>query len=193
MTSSLLEAIARPGAEGGVLLVSPEVGRWREGPPAGRILRPGDPLGRIERLGSMISIVVPRGAAGMVTERFGADLARPSVAYGSPLVVLDPASGAVAGDVAVASEEAEDGGLILRAPMGGRFYLRSAPGKPPFISVGDVIEEGRTVALLEVMKTFNRVPYGGAGLPSPARVKAILRTDDDDVSAGDALLEVEEA
>ena len=192
MRSSPLEAIAKLGAEGQVVLVSPEVGRWREGPPIGRVLRPGDPLGRIERLGRLIPVVVPVGAAGMITERSGADLARSPVAYGTPLLVLDPASGAVAGDVAVTSEAAVDGGLILRAPMGGRFYLRSAPGKPPFVSVGDVIEEGRTVALLEVMKTFNRVPYGGVGLPSSARVKAILRKDDEDVSAGDGLIEVEE-
>ena len=38
------------------------------------------------------------------------------------------------------------------------------------------------------MKTFNRVTYGGAGLPERARVEKILVADGDDVNAGDPLL-----
>jgi acetyl-CoA carboxylase biotin carboxyl carrier protein len=42
--------------------------------------------------------------------------------------------------------------------------------------------------LLEVMKTFHRVTYGGPGLPDTARVVRVLIADGDDVNAGDPLL-----
>ncbi|MBC8072185.1 MAG: hypothetical protein IAG13_27945, partial [Deltaproteobacteria bacterium] len=85
-----------------------------------------------------------------------------------------------------------DGGkLVFRAPLSGRFYARSSPDKPAFVAVGDEITSGQTVALLEVMKTFNRLSYGGAGLPERARVRAVLVRDEDDVEAGAAILELE--
>jgi acetyl-CoA carboxylase biotin carboxyl carrier protein len=57
--------------------------------------------------------------------------------------------------------------------------------------VGDEIATGQTVALLEVMKTFNRLAYGGDGLPERARVKAVLVRDEADVEAGAPILELE--
>jgi acetyl-CoA carboxylase biotin carboxyl carrier protein len=44
-----------------------------------------------------------------------------------------------------------------------------------------------------VMKTFNRVSYGGGGLPDEAIVTAVLRRDEEDVHAGDPLFEVRAA
>ncbi len=48
-----------------------------------------------------------------------------------------------------------------------------------------------TVAIIEVMKTFNRVSFGGPGLPERVRVRAIVPRDGDDVEAGDVLLELD--
>jgi acetyl-CoA carboxylase biotin carboxyl carrier protein len=79
-------------------------------------------------------------------------------------------------------------GLVFRAPTSGRFYGRAAPDKPPFVSAGEELAPGATICLLEVMKTFHRVTYGGAGLPERARVERVLVADGDDVSAGDPLL-----
>ena len=42
------------------------------------------------------------------------------------------------------------------------------------------------------MKTFNRVTYGGGDLPARARVVEILVADEDDVTAGQVILTVEE-
>jgi biotin carboxyl carrier protein len=55
------------------------------------------------------------------------------------------------------------------------------------VRVGDPLAGGETVALIEVMKTFNRVAYTGPR----ARVKAVARKDGDDVEGGDVLLELE--
>jgi acetyl-CoA carboxylase biotin carboxyl carrier protein len=45
--------------------------------------------------------------------------------------------------------------------------------------------------LLEVMKTFNRLTYGGDGLPSEAKIASIGPADGDDLNAGDIILELE--
>jgi acetyl-CoA carboxylase biotin carboxyl carrier protein len=81
---------------------------------------------------------------------------------------------------------------VFAAPLSGRFFARPGPGKPPFVEVGAVLEPGATVCMLEVMKTFNRVTYGGHGLPERARVAAILVADEEDVTMGQAILRLEQ-
>lgn len=53
--------------------------------------------------------------------------------------------------------------LEVTAPTMGIFYAQPEPGKPPFVTVGAVVEETTTVALVEVMKTFHAVPAGVRG------------------------------
>jgi 3-methylcrotonyl-CoA carboxylase beta subunit len=91
-----------------------------------------------------------------------------------------------------AVEAASDvGGLVFRAPLAGRVYFRSAPGKPNFVEVGGVVEQGTSICLLEVMKSFNRVAYGGADLPERARILRFLVSDGADVDAGTPMLQLE--
>ena len=82
-------------------------------------------------------------------------------------------------------------GLVFRAPTSGRFYGRPSPDKAPFVSIGDELAPGTTICLLEVMKTFNRVTYGGSGLPERAKVREILVVEGADVTAGEPLLTLE--
>jgi acetyl-CoA carboxylase biotin carboxyl carrier protein len=82
---------------------------------------------------------------------------------------------------------------VFKAPTSGRFYGRPGPDKPAFVTAGAEITTGTTVCLLEVMKTFHRVTYGGAGLPPEARVVAIAVADEADVNSGDVLVRVEPA
>ena len=95
--------------------------------------------------------------------------------------------------VPATTAKSASGALEFKAPMSGRYYAKPGPDADAIVKVGDVIESGRSVALLEVMKTFNRVQYAGAGLPERAKVVAIVPKDGDDVSAGDPLLELEPA
>ena len=78
-------------------------------------------------------------------------------------------------------------GLVFRAPTSGRYYSRSSPDKPAFVTAGAELAPGATVCLLEVMKTFNRVTYSGARV----RVTELLVADGADVNAGDPLLALE--
>jgi acetyl-CoA carboxylase biotin carboxyl carrier protein len=54
-------------------------------------------------------------------------------------------------------DELEEGLMTIDSPMVGVFYAAPAPGEPPFVSPGDVVEEGQTVCIVEAMKLMNEV------------------------------------
>jgi acetyl-CoA carboxylase biotin carboxyl carrier protein len=47
--------------------------------------------------------------------------------------------------------------IEIKSPIIGTFYRRSAPENPPFVKVGDSINAGDTVCIIEAMKLFNEV------------------------------------
>jgi acetyl-CoA carboxylase biotin carboxyl carrier protein len=49
------------------------------------------------------------------------------------------------------------GGKKILSPMVGTFYAQSAPDKPPFVSVGDVVKKGQSVCIIEAMKLMNEI------------------------------------
>ena len=157
---------------------------------AGAVLSAGAELGELELLGRHTTVLVPRGAFGAVLPH-GLAGARVAVAYKDTLCALDPSVAAGASVQVAAGTTVAADGLVFRAPSSGRFYSRPGPGKPAFVEVGATIAVGQTVCMLEVMKTFHRVSYGGAGLPARARVAALLVADEADVSQGQALLQLE--
>jgi biotin carboxyl carrier protein len=79
-------------------------------------------------------------------------------------------------------------GIPLPAPLTGVFYRASAPGAPPLAEVGDRVEAGAVVGLIETMKIFNEVLAERGG-----RIAAILAESGQLVHAGDALMIVEDA
>ena len=180
-------------ADGRVELRSPAVGLWRGGPAPGMLLMPGAHLGQIEVLGVLHDLVSDESSHGLVIgEVSGPRVARAPVEHGSLLAILDPSAGAVLA-VEAEAQAGPSGGLEFRAPSSGRFYLRPAPDKPTFVEAGALIQEGQTVCLLEVMKTFHRISYGGAGLPKKAKIVAVVPADGADVEVGDPLLRLESA
>ena len=79
-------------------------------------------------------------------------------------------------------------GMPLAAPLTGVFYRTSAPGTPPFVEVGDTVEAGAVVGLIETMKIFNEVLAERGG-----RVAAILAESGQLVHAGEALMTIQSA
>ena len=47
--------------------------------------------------------------------------------------------------------------VTIKSPMIGTFYRQSGPGKPIFVSVGDSVEKGQVVCIIEAMKLFNEI------------------------------------
>ncbi len=56
-----------------------------------------------------------------------------------------------------------DGLATITAPMLGTFYRAEAPGKPPFVEVGNPVEPDTIVCIIEVMKMMNSVTAGVKG------------------------------
>ena len=48
-------------------------------------------------------------------------------------------------------------GDVITAPMVGTFYAAPAPDQPPFVAVGDHVDKGQTVCLMEAMKMMSEV------------------------------------
>lgn len=78
---------------------------------------------------------------------------------------------------------AEDGGSFeVAAPLVGTFYRGPAPGARPFVEIGDEVEEGQQVAIVEAMKLMNAVNAEKRG-----RVVAVLVDDSTPVEYGQPL------
>lgn len=72
------------------------------------------------------------------------------------------------------------------SPLPGVFYRRPAPDKPPFVEVGDRIEEGQTVGLVEIMKQFTEIRAEVSGT-----VTGFSVDDQGMVNPGDVIATVE--
>lgn len=65
----------------------------------------------------------------------------------------------------IAEQAADTSGLhALRCPLTGIWYDSPAPGAAPFVSVGDSLDVGTVVGLVETMKVFNEVASDAAGV-----------------------------
>ena len=76
-------------------------------------------------------------------------------------------------------------GEVITSPMVGTFYAAASPGAKPFISVGDEIQEGDVVCIVEAMKMMNEIKSDYAG-----KVISVLAENSEPVEFGQALFVV---
>jgi len=57
----------------------------------------------------------------------------------------------------------EDGVHVVKASTAGIFFAQSEPGAPPYVKIGDQVEEDTTVGLLEIMKVYSAITAGVSG------------------------------
>jgi acetyl-CoA carboxylase biotin carboxyl carrier protein len=93
----------------------------------------------------------------------------------SPAVILPPATPspvpapvAHAAAVSAGPEEASpaesvEGLHVIKSPIVGTFYAAPAPNAPPFVQLGDVIQVGQVVCIVEAMKLMNEIESDVAG------------------------------
>jgi acetyl-CoA carboxylase biotin carboxyl carrier protein len=167
---------------GQVALLAPLVGIFHPRVRAGELVSEGAVFGVITELG--VDHVILSPASGTVAE-----VSRPRpVGYGDALGTLGSLVAGARTEGTADNARAAAGELVFKAPSSGRFFSRPSPDRPPFVKTGDAITAGQVVCLMEVMKTYNQIEYGGAGLPPNARVEKIVPADGDDVTEGDPLL-----
>ena len=79
---------------------------------------------------------------------------------------LTPAAGTAAPrDVpAAAPDAAAEVAATVRSPLVGTFYAAPSPGADPFVRVGDEVEPGQTVGIVEAMKLMNPIVADEAGV-----------------------------
>lgn len=83
-----------------------------------------------------------------------------------PRPATTPASAPVKVDLAAAAAvpaEPEENLHIVRSPIVGTFYEAPSPGAPPFIKVGDQVEVGQVLCIVEAMKLMNEIECDVAG------------------------------
>src|SRR5271166_4198953 len=66
-------------------------------------------------------------------------------------------------DLATGATDAEEGLHIVRSPIVGTFYESPSPGSPPFVKVGDPLEVGQVLCIVEAMKLMNEIECDVAG------------------------------
>ena len=79
-----------------------------------------------------------------------------TVVAGAP-VAYAPAPGAGASGAAAGAPGAAPGRMPVVAPLVGVFYRAGSPGSKPFVEVGDTVERGQKVGIVEAMKMMNEV------------------------------------
>jgi acetyl-CoA carboxylase biotin carboxyl carrier protein len=88
--------------------------------------------------------------------------AAPHVAA-APAPVLPAAAPVAAAAPAAAPAVAEEKLHEVKSPIVGTFYESSAPGAPVFVKVGDTIEVGQVLCIVEAMKLMNEIESDVAG------------------------------
>ncbi|MCU1648078.1 MAG: acetyl-CoA carboxylase biotin carboxyl carrier protein subunit [Nocardia sp.] len=82
----------------------------------------------------------------------------------------------------VATRENTDLGAVVRAPSVGVFYRRPEPGTEPFVEVGDRVNTGQQIAIVEATKLMIPVHAQASGM-----ITAILKEDNEPVQFDEPL------
>jgi biotin carboxyl carrier protein len=172
-----VEALLSEGA-----LLSPSPGHWSPAHSRAFETKPGERIGQLVQGDGVLDVLCPEGAVGLIRPTVGDqrwvecgdEIAKPldgPLSQSTQEVQANPSS-AIPPDVTEVLADTE-----------GTVHLSPEPGAPPFVVVGDQVQEKTTLALIEVMKTFTPVRAG-----SPGCVVRLLAGDGEAVSAGQSLM-----
>jgi len=104
----------------------------------------------------------------------------------APVAVAAPVAAAAPAAPAAAPADLSKHPGLVKSPMVGVAYLSAEPGAPAYVTVGQTVEAGATLLLVEAMKTFNQIKAPRAGV-----VKQILVTSGAPVEFDEPLMIIE--
>ncbi len=137
----------------------------------------------------LVEIEVKEGEEAVRISRASQAVA-PAAVVASPIAAPSPAPATAAPapePVPAAAETAApaETGNVLKSPMVGTFYRSPAPSSPPYVEVGQQVEKGEVVGIVEAMKMMNQIESEFSG-----KVAAILVEDGKPVEFDQPLLRI---
>ena len=177
------------------LVTSPVVGMADGAPKNGVFLNPLDRVITMKVLNVRYVLRLPRDVHGRIIEVLIPNSYTP-VAYGQPIARIDPralnlgAAGSVSAAAGTDPDGQDEGLVVVTAPSDGIFYRRPSPDAPPYVEVGSAVTSGSLLGLVEIMKCFHHITYGGADLPERGEIARILADDASEVRFGQPLFQV---
>ncbi len=81
----------------------------------------------------------------------------PTAAIPPAPLAPEPIAGAEVSPAETAAPAKEAAGDTIKSPIIGTFYRKPSPDKPNFVEVGDRVNEGDTLCVIEAMKLFNEI------------------------------------
>jgi acetyl-CoA carboxylase biotin carboxyl carrier protein len=151
----------------------------------------------IRKVKKLIELLEESGLAELeITEgeesvRISRNMTGAQVQYAMPPLPYATAAPAVAGGAGAVPAGAEPAapeatGHKVLSPMVGTYYEAPAPGTPNFVKIGDQVQAGATLCIIEAMKMMNQIEADVAG-----KVVAALAKNGEPVEFGQALFIIE--
>ena len=158
---------------------------------------------KIDEIRELIRLVTDTGVAELEVQHgedrvrirrgvgMGQDDALPAPAAGAPHAAAAPAAAGFApAPVSAAAEPAKAPGpdpslVLVKSPIVGTFYESSSPGSPAFVRVGERIQPGKVLCIIESMKLMNEIEAEVSGV-----VESKLVLNGQPVEYGEALFAI---
>jgi acetyl-CoA carboxylase biotin carboxyl carrier protein len=120
---------------------------------------------------------------------FTASASMPQVIQAAP-AMMQPAHAEGVPAAAPAKPKPEDNpnAAVVKSPMVGTFYRAPSPEAPPFINIGDSVEPGKTLCIIEAMKIMNEIKCEVKG-----KVKEIIAENAQAVEFNQPLIIIEKS
>jgi acetyl-CoA carboxylase biotin carboxyl carrier protein len=116
------------------------------------------------------------------TTYVAAPIQQPLIAAAAPAAAIEAPAAAEAADRSAGPLRAGVGEHIVTAPMVGTYYSAPTPGAKLFVELGDAVEVGQVLCIIEAMKMMNQIESEKAG-----KVKAIMVKNGEPVEFGQPL------
>ena len=116
----------------------------------------------------------------------GVSIAYPSVSMQAPAAAVAAPQVASASGAASAKAAEEPKGKIVTSPFVGTFYRAPGPDSPPFVDVGQKVQKGQTICIVEAMKLMNEIESDFDG-----KIAEIYVNNGQPVEFGEKLFRVE--
>jgi len=132
-------------------------------------------------------IEITEGEESVRISRYAQSVAAAPMPVAAAPMAAVPAAAAAAPTSPLVAAEPEEDGFEVTAPMVGTFYAASSPGAAPYVQVGDRINEGDTLCIIEAMKMMNQIEADVSGV-----VKSIRLQNGEPVEFGQTMIVIDQ-